>query len=112
MNPTYNFKTAFCTRFEYPQENFEKRVFWNAMHPEARPMALLIRWLRPNFFASDLDCIRSIATAESRQEVRAIIASLQYDPTFNRGFIRGFLRVRISGRRLSRIAARVLGGDR
>ena len=112
MNTTYNFKTAFCARFEHPQENFEQRVFWNAMHPEAKPVALLIHCLRPKFFASDLDCIRSLATAESKQEIRAIINSLQYDPAFKRGFIRGFLRVRISGRRLTRLAARVLGGER
>jgi hypothetical protein len=112
MNSTYNFKTAFCARFEYPQENFEQRVFWNAMHPEAKPLAWLIRWLRPNFFASDLDCIRSIATAESKGEVRAIINSLQYDPSFKKGFFRGSLRIRISGRRLTRLAARVLGGER
>jgi hypothetical protein len=112
MNPTYNFKTAFCARFEHPQENFEQRVFWNALHPETKPMAFLIRWVRPSYFASDLDCIRSIGTAESKQEVRAIVASLQYDPAFKRGFFRGFLRVRISGRRLTRLAARVLAGER
>jgi len=112
MNSTYNFKTAFCSRFEHPQEHFEQRVFWNALHPEAKPLAWLIRWLRPNFFASDLDCIRSIATAESKGEVRAIINSLQYDPTFKKGFIRGRLRIRISGRRLTRLAARVLSRER
>jgi hypothetical protein len=112
MNSTYNFKTAFCERFEHPHEHFENRVFWNAIHPEMKPVALLIRWLRPSFFASDMDCIRSIATAESKQEVRAIVASLQYDPAFNRGFIRGVLRIRISGRRLTRLAARVLAGER
>jgi hypothetical protein len=112
MNTTYNFKSAFCARYESSQENFEQRVFWNAMHPEAKPVALLIRCLRPNFFASDLDCIRSIAAAESKQEVRAIINSLQYDPAFKKGFFRGFLRVRISGRRLMSLAAKVLMGER
>lgn len=112
MNRTYNFKTAFCERFEHPHENFENRVFWNALHPEMKPVALLIRWLRPSFFRSDLDCIRSIAHAESKEEVRAIINSLQYDPTFKRGFFRGVLRVRISGRRLTRLAGRVLTVER
>jgi hypothetical protein len=112
MNPLYNFKTAFCARFEYPHENFEQRVFWNALHPQVKPMAFLISCLRPSFFRSDLDCIRSIATAETKQEIRVIIASLQYDPTFNRGFFRGFLRVRISGRRLARLASKVLMSER
>ena len=112
MNSPYNFKTAFCARFEYPHENFEKRVFWNAVHPEMKPIAFLISCLRPSFFSSDLDCIRSVAHAESKQEVRAIVNSLHYDPTFKRGFFRGFLRVRISGRRLTRIASKVLMNDR
>ena len=112
MSSPCNFKTAFCALFDYPQENFEQRVFWNALHPEAKPVAFLIRCLRPKFFASDLDCIRSIAAAESKHEVRAIINSLQYDPTFKRGFFRGFLRVRISGRRLMHLAGKVLMGER
>lgn len=111
MNPTPNFKTAFCSRFAHPQAHFEKAVFWNALHPEMRPVAFLIRSLRPSFFHSDMDCIRSIAHAESKQEVRAIIASLQYDPKFNHGFFRRVLRVRISGRRIMRLAARVLSGE-
>lgn len=112
MNSSYNFKTAFCARFEHPQENFEKQLFWSALHPKVKPMAFLINCLRPSFFRSDLDCIRSIATAESKREVLAIVNSLQYDPTFKRGFFRGFLRVRISGRRLTRLAGKVLIGDR
>jgi hypothetical protein len=108
---TQTFKTAFCARFAQPQDNFEKRVFWNAMHPEIKPVALLINCVWPGFFRSDLDCIRSVATAETKQEVRAIVNSLQYDPAFKRGFFRGFLRVRISGRRLTRLAARVLAGE-
>jgi len=112
MNTPSNFKTAYCARFEYPHDNFEKRVFWKALHPETKPIALLINCVWPGFFRSDLDCIRSVATAETKQEVRAIVNSLQYDPAFKRGFIRGFLRVRISGRRLTRLAARVLAGER
>jgi hypothetical protein len=112
MNTPYNFKTAFCARFEYAQENFEKRVFWNTVHPEMKLVAFLINCLRPKFFRSDIDCIRSIATAESKQEVRAIVNSLQYDPAFKQGFFRGFLRVRISGRRLTRLAGKVLINER
>jgi hypothetical protein len=111
MNTPENFKTAFCDRFDSPPENFEERVFWSAMHPEVKPMAFLIRCLWPKFFAPDLDCIRRLATAESKDEVRAIINSFQYDPSFKRGFFRGFLRVRISGRRLTRLASRVLVGE-
>jgi hypothetical protein len=112
MNSPYNFKTAFCARFEYQQEHFEKRVFWNAVHPEIKIVAFLIRCFRPSFFRSDLDCIRSIAAAETKEEVRAIVRSLRFDPNFNRGFLRGFLRVRISGRRLTRIANNVLMAGR
>jgi hypothetical protein len=108
MNSRCNFKTAFCSRFAYAQENFEKHVFWNVMHPEIKPVAFLINCLRPSFFRSDLDCIRSIATAETKQEVRTIVNSFQYDPRFKRGFFRGFLRVRISGRRLTLLANKIL----
>ena len=107
MNPPYTFKTAYCARFEYPQEKFEQRVFWNAMNPEIKPVAFLISCLRPSFFRSDLDCVRSLAAAETKSEVRAIVDSLRFDPNFKRGFFRGFLGVRISGRRLTRIASKV-----
>jgi hypothetical protein len=112
MKPPQNFKTAFCTRFEYPQEKFEKHIFWNAIHPEMKPLAFLIDRFRPDFFRNDLDFIRSLATAETKQEVRIIVNSLHFDPTFERGFLRGFLRVRISRRRLTRIAGEVLMSDR
>ena len=111
MNSTQNFKTAFCARFAHPQAQFEKAVFWNAMHPEMRPVAFLIHKLWPGFFHSDLDCIRSLAVTESKQEVRALIASLHYDPKFNQGFLRRVLRVRISGRRIMRLAGKVLAGE-
>ena len=107
MNPPYTFKTAFCARFEYPQDKFEQRVFWNAMNPEIKLVAFFISCLRPSFFRSDLDCVRSLGTAETKQEVRAIVDSLRFDPDFKRGFFRGFLRVRISGRRLNRLASKV-----
>jgi hypothetical protein len=112
MNSPYNFKTAFCARFEYQQEHFEQRVFWDAVHPEIKIVAFLISFFRPSFFRSDLDCIRSIATAETKQEVHVIVSSLRFDPNFNRGFFRGFLRVRVSGRRLTRLANKVLMADR
>ena len=112
MNSPYNFKTAFCARFEYRQEHFEKHVFWDAVHPAIKAVAFIIGFFRPSFFRSDLDCIRSIATAETKEEVRAIVSSLRFDPNFNRGFFRGFLRVRVSGRRLTRIAGKILLTER
>jgi hypothetical protein len=112
MNPPQNLKNAFCARFEYPQDKFEKRIFWSALHPEMKPLAFLIDRLRPDFFKNDLDFIRSLGTAETKQEVRIIVNSLHYDPTFERGFLRGFLRLRISRRRLTRIASEVLVSGR
>ena len=112
MNSPRNFKTAFCARFAYQQEHFERHLFWNTVHPEIKVVAFLIRCFRPSFFRSDLDCIRSLATAETKEEARAIVNSLNFDPNFKRGFFRGFLRVRISGRRLTRIAGKVLTTNR
>ena len=112
MNPLQNFKTAFCARFEYPPEKFEKRVLWNALPPEVKPLAFFIGRFRPDFFKNDLEFIRTLSTAETKQEARLIINSLHYDPTFVRGFLRGFLRLRISRRRLTRIASEVLVSER
>jgi hypothetical protein len=99
-----DFRSVFCGRFGHSLKKFEKKLFWQAVDPNIKPVAFAISCLHPGFFRRDFECIRRIAATDTPQDVAAIVNGLPYDPRFNRGFLRGFLRIRISGRRLVRIA--------
>src|SRR5436190_4752198 len=102
-----NFKSTFCSRFECSPAKFEKKLFYQAIEPDLRPIAFVIRCFRPNFFRRDFECIRDIAATTNEREFLAAVNKLPLDPRFNGGFLRGFCRLRISVRRLEDIASRV-----
>ncbi len=99
-----DFKTAFCARINCKLKQFEKRLFWETVNPDYRVVAFAIRCFYPGFFRCDREYIQRIGAATNKGEILAIVNKLPFDPKFNQGFLRGFLRVRILGRRLVQIA--------
>jgi hypothetical protein len=98
-----DFKTAFCARMECKPRQFEKKLFWETVNPDLRVLVFFIRCFYPGFFRRDREYIQRIGTATNKEEILAIVNKLPFDPKFNQGFLRGFLRVRILGRRLVQI---------
>jgi hypothetical protein len=107
MSQTPDFKTRFCQRFECRSDKFEKKLFWQAINPNAKPLAFIMNCIDRDFFYKDFDYIQRLAAASAKREVLAIVNSFPFDPHFGKGFLRGVLRVRISGRRLIEISEQV-----
>jgi hypothetical protein len=103
-----NVKAGFCERYGCAPDEFERRVFWRCLYRHALPLAGVIWACNPEFFKTDLQAIRLIGTATSAREVLAEVNSLRDDPRTRSRFLRESLRIRISGKRLLRLAAAVL----
>jgi hypothetical protein len=102
-----NFKSAFCTQFKCSPAQFEKKLFRETIRPDMRTIAFVVRCCYPGFFRRDFECIQKIGVATNEREFLTVVNALPFDPRFNGGFLRGFLRLRISVRRLERIAKRI-----
>ena len=106
-----DFKSLFCKEFGCSPRRFEKKLFWQTMNPDMKPIALLLRCIRPGFFRRDFEYIRLLGAARTKADIVRIVNPLPFDPSFNGGFLRGFLRIRISARRVVQITNQLFETD-
>ena len=98
----------FCDHFKCPAEEFEKRMFWMCVRPDVIPLARVIWAIHRKFFYNDLEMLRQLGKTSNTRELRYEIESFRhYNPP--RGFIRRNFKVRVSGKRLLKIASRLFG---
>ncbi len=95
---TKTFREAFCARFACAAENYERRVFWRALHRRCLPLAALIYALAPRYFELDLQAIRQLGLATSSAEFRAEIDSFRSDYRMSRHWLKNSQRLRIRAR--------------
>src|SRR5262249_35501562 len=100
-----DFRTAFCKKFQCSREDFNERVFWKFLYRHALPFAASLGWMNREFFQPDLDLIHSLASTTTLSEVKAEASFIRHDQRMQAGFLRGTLRMRISGRRLADLAS-------
>jgi hypothetical protein len=103
-----DFRAAFCEKFRCSMEDFDKRVFWKCLYRHALPFAAFLCWTNRKFFQPDLELIRSLASTTTFSEVKAEASFIRHDQRMQDGFLRGTLRIRISGRRLADLACSTL----
>jgi hypothetical protein len=98
------FKEAFCERFNCPPEQYERRLFWRCLYRHALPLAALIHWLDTEFyrdvFREDFDFIREIGTVKDEDVFQVELDRFYGRNVRDKGWIRGTLLVRVSGKRL------------
>jgi hypothetical protein len=103
---TETFLDAYCRLNGCAEGAFLRRIFWQAIYPHARLVALVCG-RGAEYFEVDRAlityCGRLTSLRQIDQELKEF-ASLR-----NRGFLRRQCRIRVSGRRLRRLAARCLG---
>lgn len=98
-----SFQDRFCWVYHCPPEQFSTRVFQLCLYPQARLFAKTARPDLPGLFDWDFGCIKSVAGAGSLSQVQAEIDLHRYHQP-PAGMLKGLLRIRISGRRLSGLA--------
>lgn len=100
-----SFCAAYCQKHASEETTFERSVFWQVIYPHARLIAFF-GGDRSDLFSADRGLISycgRLTSLDAIERELAEFASLQ-----NRGFLRRSCRIRISGRRLKKLAAQCL----
>lgn len=101
------FKDLFCQHFNCPASSYEDRAFRELLYGHARAVAPCIRKIRPDFFAEDFKFIRYLGEAADLREAWATAADYQDANAAKRNSWRIRLRLRVSGRKASKLASRL-----
>lgn len=102
------FRNAFCERFNCRRPEFEGKVFWRCLYPHAVPIAKLIMLVDSDYFQEDFEAIRHLGNASTVADVLAEVNSLHDNYRAHSKFFREVLRIRISGKRLLRLAQKLV----
>jgi hypothetical protein len=102
-----NFRDAFCERYGYSSESYEKRVFWRCLHRRSLPIALVVYAVHRAYFALDFRLIRQLGSAQNLREFQGEIEGFRYDYRMEGRLLRKVFRLRLSGRRLMNLLGRV-----
>jgi hypothetical protein len=95
------FEEVFVERHGCTLVQFRRRVFWRTLHWHALFLAPL--FLLKRYSAADFDLIAACGRAQSMGSLREEIEAYRHDPR-NEGWLRRRARIRLSGRRLLRMA--------
>ena len=102
------FFERYCEVYHCSFQEFGESVFRQCLPPAAAGWA---RWLRPvsgSTFKTDFELIERVAGLTSADDVHSEVEWFRYQHP-PAGLLRGTLRVRISGRRLLKLSASLLG---
>ena len=102
--PPENFRAVYGRYFGCRPAAFERRIFWRCLPLWSWPVALLFKLFCPSFFNADLEFLQSLGDCRNPSEVVSEANSLACDPALNEGFLRTPLGLRLSGRRIVRVA--------
>jgi hypothetical protein len=104
---TRDLKSLFCERYHCSPSEYEKRALRKCLYLHARILAPLLRLLNPGCFERDLVFIEYFGRAKNWEEVTTEIAALHDQDRFKPRFARSTLRFRVSGRKASKLAAKL-----
>ena len=103
------FGSAFCERFACAPEKYERRLFWRALPRHAIAVAVPLLLLRPSFFDADFRLLSDLRDCGGRKQFDAALSDFAYRNHMGRSALRVVFRVRVSGRRLLKVACDLFG---
>ncbi len=106
------FQLLACQRFNCPTSEYEERVFKKCLYWHARLLVPVVRRLKPDFFAEDVKFIRYLGASTGLREVDADLMSFRDANLGRPSFWRTTLKIRVSGRKASRLAQQLLAAER
>ena len=104
------FREKYCSEYGCAEREFAARVFRRCLHRRMVPFASLVALLRPEYFAPDWELVRRAGAVGSLAELSEEVFDFRNDARNQRGW-RARPRMRLSTRRLQRLAQRLLGDD-
>ena len=102
------FRSAFCARYRRSDSDFERAIFWRALHRHAVPLALLLRWISPGFFQPDTEFIRWLAGARNLADAHGDLANFEYKNHVAPHWLRTGFSIRLSASRIEALARECL----
>ena len=101
------FQAAICAKFGCAPEAYAETVFWRCLYPHAHTAARILGSVWPQFFQADRELIRELGATASRNAFGKELDAHRYHHPPD-GFLRGTLKLRVSGRRLMALAIELL----
>jgi hypothetical protein len=98
------FLDRFCDHFHCSPSDYEPRALKEFLYFPARLLRPVLRILRPGHFTRDLTFIRDLGATTDWRGARAEVQGYVDDVDAKRGLFRNFLKLRVSGRKASRLA--------
>ena len=108
----HNFQLLVCQRFNCPTSEYEEKVFRKCLYWHARLLAPVVRRLNPDFFTEDFKFIRYLGESTSLRETNADLMNFRDANLGKPSFWRTTLKIRVSGRKASRLARQLFTADR
>ena len=96
-----------CSRFKCTPSEYEDKAFNKCLYWHARLLAPFVRLLAPDFFAEDYKFIRYFGAATDFKDARIDALNFQEANRGNPGMWRTGFKIRVSGRKASRLARRL-----
>ncbi len=109
---TRPFSTLFCQRFDCAPSEYEGRAFTKCLYWHARLLAPVVRKLKPSFFVEDFKFIRYVGAAASVREADVDVLNFHDVNVGKRGSWRTDFRIRVSGRKASKLARELFAVER
>lgn len=102
------FSELYCEKNGVSPEEFARSVLARTLYRRARPVAGILRFFSPNYFVADFDLIHGVAHLRRTRDFSVEAARFNEHPA-NRGFLRRWLRLRVSTHRLRYLIKETLG---
>ena len=106
------FQTTFCSRFNCSPAEYEAKAFKECLYWHARLLAPVLQKLKPDFFAEDFKFVRNLSVATTWREAREDVLDFRQVNARRGSFLRTALRIRVSGRKASRLAQQLFALQR
>lgn len=104
-----SFQEAFCERFRCEPERFVSVALRKSLPWRVRLLRPLFTLLYPDYFRLDFELMEMVGGARSWSEVNAALGAFSSNNRLRGGFYRNTLKVRASGRRVSRLVTTLVG---
>ena len=98
-------KELVCSEFKWREADYEGEVFRVCLYPHARLLARVLRKMSPHLFDDDLRLIRHVSDSVSSRDIDMELTYFQDELKRSRNVLRKHLKMRVSGRKLARLAS-------
>ena len=105
-------KELYCERTKCPTEEYEARAFRECLYWHARLLEPFVRRLSPEFFEADLEFIRDLGTTTGARGADVELLNFRHLNMGNPSFFRAGLKLRVSGRKASRLVSGLFAAKR